>query len=68
MSGKRGNGGQLIMCDLSNYTVFDIEYHKNTKGNCCDLRVIFREEFVVLKISILEKFTNFLTNIHPCFW
>ena len=47
------------MCD------FDIEYHRNTKGNCRDLRVIFREEFMVLKISIWERFTHFWTNIHP---
>ena len=53
------------MCDLSNYTVFDKEYHRNTKGNCRNLRVIFREEFMVLKISIWERFTHFFDKYSP---
>jgi hypothetical protein len=31
-----------------------------------DLRAIFWEEFLVLKLTIWERFTGFGTNIHPC--
>ena len=55
------------MCDFSKYNVFDIEYQRNTRGNYRNLHPIFREEFMVLIISIGERFTHFWTNIHPWF-
>ena len=53
------------MCDLNKYTVFDVEYQRNTKGKCRDLRAMFRAECMVLKISTGERFTHFWTNIYP---
>jgi hypothetical protein len=30
-----------------------------------NLRIIFQEEFMVLKLTIWERFNGFGTNIHP---
>lgn len=50
------------MCDFSEYTPFNLEYHGNYKVG----RLIFRGEFIDLKISVRARFTHFWTNIHPC--
>ena len=55
-----------FMTNKSYWIGFEIKPANICLGKVCDLRTVFGEEFLVLKLIIWERFIGFGTNIHPC--